>query len=65
MLRVSFQPSSIGIVTKPRVTMKEKRNSGLVVVSQSKRCHENDDIARVHRVRCSVRCRVAIGASLS
>ena len=65
MMWVSFHPSSIGIVTKPRVTMKDKRNSGLVVVSQSTRCHENDEIARVHRVRCSGRCRFAIEASLS
>ena len=34
MRRVPIQPSSIGVVTKPRVTMKEKLNSGLMVVTQ-------------------------------
>ena len=65
MRRVSFQPSSIGIVTKPRVTMKEKLNGGMMVVTQWTRCHGNDETARVHRLKCSARCRVAFEASLS
>ena len=31
---VSLHPSSIGIVTTPRVTTKEKLNSGMVVVTR-------------------------------
>ena len=64
MRRVSLQPSSIGIVTKPRVTMKEKLNGGMTVVTQWTRCHGNDETARVRRSRCSVVCRVAFEASL-
>ena len=33
MRRVSLQPFSIGVVTKPRVTMKEKLNSGMMEVT--------------------------------
>ena len=37
----------------------------MMVVTQWTRCHGNDEIARVHRLRCSVKCRVAFEASLS
>ena len=50
---VSILPSSIGTVTKPRVTMGEKLNSGTTVVTQL-RCHGNSETARVHGVRCRV-----------
>ena len=49
---VPIQPSSIGTVTKPRVTMGEKRNSGTMAVTQWKRCHENDETATIPRLRC-------------
>ena len=57
---VAIQPSSIETVTKPRDTMGESLNSGMIVVTQSKRCHENDETASVRWVRC----RVANEASL-
>ena len=34
--------------------MREKLNSGLMVVTQWRRCHGDDETARVHRVRCRV-----------
>ena len=55
----------LSTVAKPRVTMKEKLNGGLMVVTQWTRCHGNDETARVHRLKCSGRCRVASEASLS
>ena len=59
---VSLQPSSIGIVTKPRVTTKEKLNSGMTVVVRWTKCHGNDETARVRQPRCSVMCSVALEA---
>ena len=56
---VTIQPSSIGTVTRPRVTM-VKAQCGLMVVTQWKGCRENDETASV----CQVRCRVANEASL-
>ena len=56
---VPIQPSSIETVTEPRVTMGEAQ-CGLMVVTQWKGCHENDETASVRRVRC----RVANEASL-
>ena len=55
---IPIQPSSIGTMTKPRVTMGKKLNSGMMAVTQSKRCHE--ETASVRRVRC----RIANKASL-
>ena len=46
---VPIQPSSIETVTKPRVTMGKKLNSGMMAETQWKRCHENDEIASVRR----------------
>ena len=60
---VSLQPSSIGIVTKPRVTTKEKLDSGMMVVTRWTKCHGNDETARVRQSKCSVMCRVAFEAS--
>ena len=57
---VSIQLSSVGTVTKPRVTMGKKLNSGTMAVTQWKRCHENVETASVRWVRC----RVATEASL-
>ena len=51
---VTIQPSSIGTVTKPPVTMEEKLNKSLMVVTQWKGCHENDETASVRRMRCRV-----------
>ena len=51
---VSIQPSSIETVTKPRVTMEKRLNSGMMAVTQWKRGHENDETASVRRVRCRV-----------
>ena len=47
---------------KPRVTTKEKLNSGMVVTRWTK-CHGDDETARVRQSRCSVVCRVAFEAS--
>ena len=54
---------SIGIVTKPRVTTKEKLNSGMMVVTRWTKCHWNDETTRVRQLRCSVICSVAFEAS--
>ena len=57
---VSSQPSSIGIVTKPRVTTKEKLNSGMMVVTRWTKCHGNDESFESSSVdmQCDVRSRV-------
>ena len=34
--------------------MDKKLNSGTMAVTESKRCHENDETASVRRVRCRV-----------
>ena len=57
---ISSRPSSIGIVTTPRVTTKEKLNSGMMVVTRWTKCHGNDETARVRQSRM---CRVAFEAS--
>ena len=49
---ISIQPSPIATVTKPRVTMGEKLDSGTMTGTQWKRCHENDETGSVRRVRC-------------
>ena len=50
---VTIQPFAIETVTEPRVTM-EAAQCGLMVVTQWKGCHENDETASVRRVRCRV-----------
>ena len=51
MLCVPIHSSSVGIVTKPRVTMGEAQ-CDLMEVTQWKECHENDETASVRRMRC-------------
>ena len=41
-------------MTEPQVTMREKLHSGLMESTLWRRCHGDDETARVHRVRCRV-----------
>ena len=41
-------------MTEPQVTMREKLTSGLMVVTQWRSFHGNDETAKVHRVRCGL-----------
>ena len=59
-----IQPSSIGNRDKASSHDGEEAQSGPMMVTMWKRCHENDEIASVRRVRCSVRRRVVNEASL-
>ena len=61
---VPIQASSIGNRDKASSHDGREAQCGLMMVTQRKRCHENDDSASVRRVRCSVRCRVVHEASL-